>query len=129
MGQAATRSAKMRQVMRDAYDGQGIAESYARNTELLNAEAFIFSHFRNELENKSILDVGVGTGRIIPCLTALTDDYTGIDYSESMLRFCREKYASVKLFQCDARTMDLFRDDSFDVVIASWNVLDDSDHI
>src|SRR5262249_29244714 len=120
MSQAATRSAKMRQVMRDAYDGQGIAESYARNTELLNAEAFIFDHFRNELENKSILDVGVGTGRIIPCLTTLTNDYTGIDYSESMLRFCREKYTEAKLFQCDARTM-VFHDNSFDVAIASWN--------
>jgi len=114
--------------MRDAYDGQGIAESYARNTELLKAEAFIFSHFRTELENKSILDVGVGTGRTIPVLTALTTDYTGIDYSESMLRCCREKYSGVKLFLCDARRMDLFSDESFDVAIASWNVLDDSDH-
>jgi len=128
MANAATRSAKMRQVMRDAYDGQGIAESYARNNELLNAEDFIFSYFRNELDNKSILDVGVGTGRTIPCLTSLTSHYTGIDYSESMLRCCREKYAEVKLFQCDARTMDQFCDESFDVAIASWNVLDDSDH-
>lgn len=128
MSQAATRSAKMRQVMREAYDGRGIAESYARNTELLKAEAFIFSHFRTELENKTILDVGVGTGRTIPVLSALTTDYTGIDYSESMLSRCRESYSGVKLFLCDARRMDLFRDESFDVALASWNVLDDSDH-
>jgi SAM-dependent methyltransferase len=128
MRRGATKLARMSEAIRDAYNGQGIPESYARNTELLKAEAFIFTHVRDEIEGKSILDIGVGAGRTVPYLTALSNDYTGIDYSENMLRYCRIRHAGVKLLLCDARKMDLFQAETFDVVVATWNVIDDSDH-
>jgi len=128
MGRAATRLARMSEAIKDAYDLEGIPESYGRNTELFKAEAFILSYVREEIENKAILDIGVGAGRTVPYLTALTSSYTGIDYSQNMLRYCRDRHPGAKLLQCDARNMDLFQDGAFDVVVATWNVIDDADH-
>jgi ubiquinone/menaquinone biosynthesis C-methylase UbiE len=128
MRRGATKLARMGEAIRDAYNDDGIPESYGRNTELLKAEAFILSYVGDEIENKAILDIGVGAGRTVPFLTALSNDYTGIDYSTSMLRYCRSRHAGVRLLQCDARKMDRFQDEAFDVVVATWNAIDDSDH-
>jgi SAM-dependent methyltransferase len=124
----ATSLARMSEAIRDSYNSDGIPESYGRNTELFKAEAFIISYVGKEIENKAILDIGVGAGRTVPYLTALTNDYTGIDYSPRMLRYCRSRHMGVKLLQCDARKMDPFQDEAFDVVVATWNAIDDSDH-
>ena len=118
----------MSEVIRDSYNGLGIPESYGRNIDLFKAEAFILSYVGKEIENKAVLDIGVGAGRTVPYLTALTNNYTGIDYSPGMLRYCRSKHTGVRLLQCDARKMDPFQDEAFDVVIATWNAIDDSDH-
>ena len=118
----------MSEAIKDAYDLDGIPESYGRNTELFKAEAFILSYVRDEIENKAILDIGVGAGRTVPYLSALTKRYTGIDYSPNMLRYCRGRYPEAMLLQCDARNMDLFQDGAFDVVVATWNVIDDGNH-
>jgi len=118
----------MSEAIKRAYDAPGGAESYARNTTLLRAEEFILSHLSVEIRDKAILDVGVGAGRTVPYLSSLTDDYTGIDYSESMLRHCMGIYSNAKLLLCDARNMDIFEDGAFDVVFCCWNMLDDADH-
>ena len=128
MRRGATSLARMSEAIRDAYNDEGIPESYGRNTDLFKAEAFILSKVEQEIENKAVLDIGVGAGRTVPYLTALTNDYTGIDYSPGMLAYCRRKHPGVKLLQCDARKMDPFQDEAFDVVIATWNAIDDSDH-
>ena len=116
----------MSEVIRQAYNAS--SESYARNTALLKAEEFILSYVEEEIRGKSILDVGVGAGRTVPYLRSLSNDYTGIDYSESMLRLCTATHPGTKLLLCDARNMDIFEDSHFDIVFCSWNMLDDVNH-
>jgi SAM-dependent methyltransferase len=118
----------MSEAIKRAYDAPGGPESYARNTTLLKAEEFILSYFSAEIRDKAILDIGVGAGRTVPYLNSLSKDYTGIDYSENMLQHCKLNYGSAKLLLCDARNMDIFEDGVFEVVLCSWNMLDDADH-
>jgi len=118
----------MSEAIKRAYEAPGAPESYARNTTLLKAEDFILSYVFDELKYKAILDVGVGTGRTVPYLSSLSKDYTGVDYSESMLKHCAAKYGGTKLVLCDARNMNIFADGAFDVVFCCWNMLDDANH-
>jgi ubiquinone/menaquinone biosynthesis C-methylase UbiE len=118
----------MSEANKRAYDTPGGPESYARHTTLLKAEEFIFSYLSEAIKDKAILDIGVGAGRTVPYLRGLSNDYTGIDYSENMLKYCRVKYSDAKLLLCDARNMDVFEDRVFDVVFCGWNAIDDADH-
>jgi len=118
----------MNEAIRKAYEAPGSAESYTRNTKLLKAEEFILSHLAEEIRDKSILDVGVGAGRTVPYISSLTNDYTAIDYSETMVRHCIARHPGTKLLCCDARNMDVFEDSAFDVVFCCWNLLDDANH-
>ena len=118
----------MQEVSRREYDAPGIPESYARNTKLLKAEEHILSYLIDEIKDKAILDIGVGAGRTVPYLSAHTANYTGIDYSENMLKQCRAKYRNARLLLCDARDMVTFADEAFDTVFSCFNVIDDADH-
>jgi len=118
----------MQEVSRREYDAPGTPESYARNTELLRAEEVILSYLSHEISGKAVLDIGVGAGRTVPHLTAYTEHYTGIDYSENMLRHCRAKYGRARLLLCDARDMSVFEDGAFDAVFLCFNAIDDADH-
>ena len=65
---------------------------------------------------KSLIDVGVGTGRFALPLSAIGFDVIGIDISKEMVRIAREKQFDNFLFS-DARSMP-FRDQSFDAALA-----------
>jgi SAM-dependent methyltransferase len=119
--------AMLETIKRD-YDAPGTPESYARNTKLMRAEEFIFSYLYDEINNKAILDIGVGAGRTVPYLSAFTENYTGIDYSENMLRYCKAQYETARLLLCDARNMDIFEEGTFDAVFFCFNAIDDADH-
>ncbi len=120
--------AGMSEAIKKSYDAPRAVESYGRNTTLLKAEDVILSYLSGELRDKAILDIGVGGGRTVPYLTSLSQDYTGVDYSDSMLKYCAEKYRDTKLLLCDARNMDVFEDGAFDAVFCCWNMLDDANH-
>lgn len=122
------KTAYLQEVIKTEYDAPGVPESYARNTKLSRAEEFILSYLSDEIKDKAILDIGVGAGRTVPYLTAHTEDYTGIDYSENMLKSCRAKYRNAKLLLCDARNMVTFGDGTFDTVFSCFNAIDDADH-
>ena len=89
--------AGMSEAIKKSYDAPRAVESYGRNTTLLKAEDVILSYLSDELRDKAILDIGVGAGRTVPYLTSLSQDYTGVDYSDSMLKYCAEKYRDAKL--------------------------------
>lgn len=76
---------------------------------------------------KSILDIGCGTGNHSIPLTKRGYDVTGIDLSENMLVYAREKAkvltisSSVNFLQGDARTVDVGK--KFDAVLMMFAVL------
>ncbi|HEX8091329.1 MAG TPA: class I SAM-dependent methyltransferase, partial [Blastocatellia bacterium] len=109
------------------YEMAGVPEYYASNTKLMKAEEVIFSSLRDEIKDKPILDIGVGAGRTTPYLKAISENYTGTDYSENMLKVCREKVGDVTLVLCDAKNMSIFEDEKFAAVFYCFNALDDAD--
>lgn len=59
-----------------------------------------------------VLDVACGTGRM-----SFLDDYTGVDFSDEMLKIAREQYPNKLFLKGDATALQ-FETNSFDTVIA-----------
>ena len=75
-----------------------------------------------------ILDIGVGAGRTVPMLRALSSDYHAIDFVPEMVDLCRSKYPDVDVEFGDARDLSRFADASFGLVTFSWNGIDAVGH-
>jgi ubiquinone/menaquinone biosynthesis C-methylase UbiE len=93
--------------------------------ELFKAEAAIFDSLREEIKDRPILEIGIGGGRITEYLRCLSADYTGVDYSEKMVEFCRQRFRDLSLFVCDARNMSCFETERFSTVIFGYNGIDE----
>ena len=72
-----------------------------------------------------MLDIGVGTGRTTLHFAKLCHEYIGIDYSENMIKLCRQRFPdTINFLKYDARDMSLFKDNYFDFILFSFNGLD-----
>ena len=97
---------------------------YAGRDFLLDSERAILDAHADDLHGKSILDLGMGTGRTTEYLLRLSRDYVGVDYSPAMSEYCRSRFPGVD-FRCgDAADLSPFADGSFDVVVFSFNGID-----
>jgi SAM-dependent methyltransferase len=95
---------------------------YAINEELAPPEPYVF--YKYIPNGIAILDLGVGGGRTTRFLAPCASRYAGVDYAMAMVETCREKYPSLELYCEDARDLSRFSDESFDVVLFSFNGLD-----
>lgn len=112
---------------RATFSQLSVVESYRRD-DLQPPEAAIFSWIGREFAGKRILDLGVGAGRTTPYLLEISNDYTGIDFSPTMVEACRSRYPTVEFAVGDARDLSRFSAGSFDVVLFSHNGIDCIDH-
>jgi SAM-dependent methyltransferase len=110
------------------YSDAGLLGWYDRQDGLLPAERAILERLRPELDNKRLLDIGVGGGRTTRHLLEISRDYTGIDYAPQFVSLVRRKFSLDTVFHCDARDMRRFPDHGFDFVLFSFNGLDYVDH-
>ena len=114
------------------YESDDVVTFYSGQSYLQEPEATILSEFRNRLPHMRMLDIGVGAGRTTIYFAALTKEYLGIDYSNKMINACQEKFQNspqkISFLTSDARTMKLFKDNSFDFVLFSFNGIDYMDH-
>jgi SAM-dependent methyltransferase len=76
------------------------------------------------IRSSRVLDIGVGTGRTVPLLALLTDDYVGVDFSDELVAQCRRNYPNKDIRHGDARNLAAFRDESFDFVLFNYNGID-----
>jgi SAM-dependent methyltransferase len=74
--------------------------------------------------NQPILDLGVGAGRTVPLLLEISKDYVGLDYTPELVRACQQKHPSVRVLHGDARDLTQFADESFQLVVFSFNGID-----
>ena len=100
-----------------------------RQTEDLEAHeraalASIIEHIRD----KAILDIGVGAGRTVNGLRAISDDYIGIDYVREMVDHCRGRFPGVRFEHADARYLRRFDDGAFDLIVFACNGICMVDH-
>jgi ubiquinone/menaquinone biosynthesis C-methylase UbiE len=82
----------------------------------------------DQVRNAPILDIGVGPGRTIPMLRALTDRYVAIDYLPEMVELARQRYPQTDIRVGDARDLSGFDDASFSLVTFSFMGIDAVDH-
>ena len=75
-----------------------------------------------------VLDIGVGGGRTTRFLAGAARSYVGIDIAGSMLELARERCPGTDLRLGDVRDLHEYADESFDLVVFSFNGLDSLDH-
>jgi SAM-dependent methyltransferase len=75
-------------------------------------------------KDEPILDIGVGAGRTVPLLRAISRDYVAIDYTPELVEACRKRYPSVPIFHGDARDLSRFSTGTFQLVVFSFNGVD-----
>jgi SAM-dependent methyltransferase len=92
--------------------------------QLMPSELRILEEFSDIFCNQPILDIGVGGGRTTPHLLAVSDKYTGIDYSESMVAHCRARFPGIDFRKCNARDLSPFAEAQFSVAFFSFNGID-----
>lgn len=95
------------------YDIPAVIRHYKEYARLEPAEAAILSRVEHELADQPILDIGIGGGRTIPYLRALSKAYIGIDFSEEMVRAARQRFADANIFVADARDLSMFSSNQF----------------
>lgn len=114
------------------YESEDVIRFYAEQSDLQKPEVTILNELRNKLPKMSMLDIGVGAGRTTTHFAVLAKGYLGIDYSNEMINVCLKKFQNydkkISFKTADARTMKLFKDNSFDFILFSFNGIDYMDH-
>ncbi len=83
-------------------------------------------HEITSLENRIVLDLGAGTGRLACMLAPHVDHVRAFDISEEMLRVCREKFTASGLTNWQVDVADHRQlpvdDASADLVVSGWSL-------
>ncbi len=108
---------------KNTYESDDVVEGY-RSIDLQPPEVMIFYQYKVKLQDKSILDIGCGTGRTTHYLSQFTNQYCAIDYSSRMVAACKQSYPDVPVTQNDVCDLTNFADSSFDNALFSYNGID-----
>lgn len=104
-----------------------LVEHYS-NRVLRPPEVMLLIRHREALSGR-VLELGCGGGRLSGYLIELSSQFCGLDISAAMIAHCRRVYAGGSFEQGDLRDLSRYADGSFEVVFASFNVLDVLDDI
>jgi SAM-dependent methyltransferase len=115
---------------RSAWSKPGVVE-YFRTLDDWSEDAgepTVVSRIAGEVAGRPVLDVGYGGGRTVPILTAISEDYIGIDYTPEMVAAAQARFPTVRLEHGDARDLSRFAAGSFALVFFSANGIDAVPH-
>jgi ubiquinone/menaquinone biosynthesis C-methylase UbiE len=115
---------------KNLYDSEHVSRDYGKRDYLEPAEETLITELGpGRLAAMDMLDMGVGGGRTTKYFAPLVRYYIGADYAPAMLKVCKLRYAGdFNFIECDARAMKVFKDDSFDFVLFSFNGIDSFSH-
>jgi ubiquinone/menaquinone biosynthesis C-methylase UbiE len=117
------------QANQEAWDGEKTLRWFASYEGWSDrGEQIAIEAIAREMAGKRILDIGVGAGRTLPLLRAISNDYVAIDFMSQMVDLCGSKYPDARIELGDARDLSAFEDDSFDLIVFSWNGIDAVSH-
>jgi SAM-dependent methyltransferase len=104
------------------YERDAVVREFTEMRELFPCEEHLFGRYLSD--GARVLDLGVGAGRTSGVLAASASVYVALDYSEAMVRNCRERHPTVDVRLGDAAELGAFVAGSFDLVVFSYNGLD-----
>lgn len=81
-----------------------------------------------EMRHRPLLDLGVGPGRTVALLRALSSDYLGLDYLAPMVEAARARHPGADLRLGDARDLSALPAGHFALVVFSCHGLDSVGH-
>lgn len=114
------------------YQSQGVVKHYAQLRQLQPAEETIIQRLGDRLSSMKMLDLGVGGGRTTQHFAPLVGEYVGVDYSPEMIAACQKRFASssrpIVLEVGDARDLSQFEENTFDLILFSFNGIDYISH-
>jgi SAM-dependent methyltransferase len=93
-----------------------------------DAEAHVMRRVATAAKDQPILDVGVGGGRTVPFLRAVSTEYLGIDFVEALVDATRHRYPDACVEHMDARNLTRLGDEGFALVVFSQNGIDGVSH-
>lgn len=96
---------------------QDALDTYLRWRGLKPAEQAAFDLISSDVRDQAILDIGVGGGRTVEAIRALSKNYIGVDYSPEMVSLCQKQFPDVDFRHADARDLSQFEDNSFSLVV------------
>lgn len=97
---------------------------YSRVGYLDPGEALVYGAAAEEFTGEPLLDIGVGGGRTVPALTAISQKYTAIDYTPAMVTAVRQRFPGLDVRHGDACSLPEFSDASFAFIVFSCGGLD-----
>jgi len=90
-----------------------VAKGFSRSIDKLAANI--------DIKDTEVLDVGTGTGAWGSLfLEKGAKNVTGVDFSPKMIRQAEKNHKNMKFFLADAKNLNIFDDNSFDIVTASY---------
>jgi SAM-dependent methyltransferase len=102
--------------------GEDLVSHYTGRT-LRAPEVMLLVRYREALAGK-VLELGCGGGRLSGYLLQLAREFHGLDISPLMVEHCRRTYPAGNFALGDLRELARHAGAGFDVVFASFNVLD-----
>jgi ubiquinone/menaquinone biosynthesis C-methylase UbiE len=107
------------------YTTNSIVQHYKNLNQLQPAEQILLN--LPQLAQLKMLDLGVGAGRTTKHFQPKVTQYIGIDNAPEMIAACRRRFPHLppETFDtCDARDLSRYRDNSFDLLLFSFNGID-----
>lgn len=111
-----------------AFNSPENAQSNKASAGLFGAEDSALAMIPQVIRQGRILEIGVGSGRLVPVLSDAAAMYVGTDYAARAVELCRAAHPTLAFEEVDARDMQGFADQSFDLVVFSYNGIDYVDH-
>ena len=115
-----------------AYTATDVVRDYALQSHLQAPEETILRMMLPYLRTAKMLDIGVGGGRTTLHFAKWAGAYVGTDYSDVMITECQKRFSgypdNISFMVCDARSMKMFAEGSFDFVLFSFNGIDYVSH-
>ncbi len=117
---------------KETYKASSIVWHYQQLSQLQAAEQTIIALLKDRFTTLKMLDIGIGGGRTTQHFSPLVGEYIGIDYSAEMIVACQQRFLDspqpMSLEVGDARNMNQFADNSFDLILFSFNGIDYVSH-
>jgi ubiquinone/menaquinone biosynthesis C-methylase UbiE len=110
------------------YRHKNVVKQYSHENALQAAEIEALAGIADQIAGGQIMDIGVGGGRTTPGLIQISAHYTGIDYSKNMIEACKVRHPNLVFEVCDARNLEAFSADYYDLVMFSFNGIDYVNH-